>query len=344
MRNPITAAILAALVGAGGISAPIQIVAAAGQSVQADPEANLLMLARPFDTRNALSAHAPFSLQAPVGGSLHLLQFTGPIRQQWLDALSSRGVRPLQYIATNGYVVWADDSGRAQIEALRQNESYIQFSAPFHGYMKVEPGLAARIEGNGNPSSEVDITVQMYRHDGADATQKFVEDRALMPVGNLGPMGNGKLELQWHPQLQFQNLKLRVRLGDIAAIADRQDVVAVLPQNVMKMMDEKQDVILTGVIPPPAVAPAPNYISWLTARGFSTDPTQYPIVDVTDSPIHEGGTGPTVVATADQMLHVGGVAANPSRVAYFNNCSASATNTVGAVDGHGALNGGVVAG
>jgi len=345
MRKPITAAILAALVGAAGVAGlPLPAVHAAATSVAVDPEADMLFLARPFDTqRDTMRAAAPFSLQAPVGASLQLIQFNGPVQQRWLDQLSARGVTPLQYIASNGYIVWADAAGRNELDNLRNSADWLQFSSPFHGYLKVEPRLAARIEA-GASNEEVDITVQMYRHDGASDTQKFIAERARLAPGSLGPVGNGKVELNWYPVLAFQNMKLRVRVSDIAAIAERADVVAVLPQNVFRRFDEKQNIIMTGQIPPPAVAPAPNYIAWLTARGFSTDQSQYPIVDVTDSPIHEGGSGVTAVNTADQMLHVGGSAAAPSRVVYFNNCSSSASNTVGAVDGHGALNAGIVAG
>lgn len=345
MRKPITAAILAALVGAAGVSGlPVSFVQAAAAASPADAEANMLFLARPFDTqRDTMRAAAPFTLRAPTGAALQLVQFNGPIQQRWLDQLTARGITPLQYIASNGYIVWTDGAGRSALDDLRNSAGWLQFSAPFYGYLKVEPRLAARIE-SGASNEEVDITVQMYRHAGAEETQAFIGARARLAPSQLGPVGDGKLNLQWHPVLAFQNIKLRVRLSDIAAIAERDDVVAVLPQNVFRLLDEKQNVILTGAIPPPTPAPAPNYISWLTARGFSTDHTQYPIVDVTDSPIHEGGTGPTVANTADQMLRVGGVGANTSRVAYFNNCSSSATNTVGAVDGHGALNGGIVAG
>lgn len=42
------------------------------------------------------------------GRALRLVQFDGPIQQQWLNALQLDGVMPLQYIAPYSYVVWAD--------------------------------------------------------------------------------------------------------------------------------------------------------------------------------------------------------------------------------------------
>ena len=343
MRKPITAAILAAFVGAAGVAGlPFHAVHAAAAPA-ADPEANMLFLGRPFDTqRDTMRVAGPFSIQAPAGESLQLIQFNGPVQQKWLDELTARGIKPLQYIASNGYIVWADAAGRTELDNLRNRAEWLQFSSPFHGYLKVEPRLAARVEAGG--SDEVDITVQMYRHDGASETQKFIAERALLSPKSRAPVGSGTIDLNWHPVLAFENLKLRVRLSDVAAIAERADVVAVLPQAEVHLFDEKQSVILAGQIPPPAPAPATNYIGWLTARGFSTDQAQYAIVNVSDTAVHEGGTGVTVVNTADQMLHVGGSAAGASRVAFFNNCSSRATNTVGGADGHGTHNAGIVAG
>ncbi len=184
--------------------------------------------------------------------------------------------------------------------------------------------------------------MQIYRHAGDSATRKFIAQLAVLPQDQQAPLGSGKLSLDWSPILAFSNVKIRARLSDVPAIAARNDVTFVGERLPRKMMDEKQDIILTGDFAP--AAGSIDYLQFLIDKGFSQDPADYPIVDVTDSPIHEGGTGPTVVNTADQMLHVGGNFANPSRVAYFNNCSSTPSTSVGAIDGHGALNGGIVGG
>jgi serine protease AprX len=47
-----------------------------------------------------------------------LVQFRGPVRQQWLDQLSARGIVPIQYIHPYTYVVWADRPSAEQARAL----------------------------------------------------------------------------------------------------------------------------------------------------------------------------------------------------------------------------------
>ncbi len=60
---------------------------------------------------------------SPAGGpGLHLVQFAGPIRDEWLTQLRSGGVEIVQYIHPFTYVVWGDAAvlaGKAQAEAVR---------------------------------------------------------------------------------------------------------------------------------------------------------------------------------------------------------------------------------
>jgi len=389
MRNPIAAAILAALIGTSGalmttnpwaatsvsstgpskkVLAPrnafapgqpgvqrledygsfalykVDSTALAGASaeVQVDGDADVLQFAaHPFDTqRDTLSAPSPFSLHAPFGPGLQVVQFVGPVKQAWLDTLTSLGAKPVQYVASNGYIVWADSGAQARLATLRAQSSWLQYAAPLYGFLKVDPHLSARI-GRADPTEEVDVLVQVYRHDGVETTQRFVESKGTVPQNQQAPLGSGATTYTWAPILSYANLRLRVRVSDIAAIAERPDVTSVGEYVTPKMFDEKQDIILTGDFAPgPAT---PSYLQFLIDHGFSQSADAYPIVDVTDSAIDEGGTGVTAVNTADRMLHVGGDLAQASRVAYFKNCTAAPDDFVGGIDGHGSLNGSIIA-
>lgn len=339
MRKPITTAILAALVASGAVLTTTD-------SLHAAPTAAddlLLFSAYPFDTqRDQLVAPAPFRLAASAAG-LQIVQFDGPIRPEWLAALKARGIQPVHYVANNGYIVWAKDTAALErLANLGRANTWLQFTAPFQSFLKVDPRLGERLQQGLSGDTEIDLTVQIYRHPGDAATRRFIAGRALMPQAQQAPLGSGKLSLDWSPILAFANVQIRARLADVPAIAARADVTFVGIRGERRMMDEKQDIILSGdFVPGPGSI---DYLQYLTDLGFSQDPDDYPIVDVTDSPIHEGGTGVTAVNTADEMLHVGGQIGNPSRVAYFNNCSTLPDTSVGAEDGHGALNAGIVAG
>ena len=303
----------------------------------------LRFTAHPFDTRDGTpAAPAPFSLQAPASASLQVVQFVGPVRKTWLDALAARGIVPVQYVADHGYLVWADAQAQTRLARLRDTTNWLQYAAPYYGFLKVDPRLQQRLDANTASNDEVDVTVQVYRHAGVDATHRFVQERALLPPARQAPLGAGTSDVRWTPILAFENASLRVRVADVAAIAERSDVTFVGETPAFKLMDEKQDVILAGdFAPTPASV---GYLQFLLDRGFSRDPGAYPIVDLTDSTIDEGGSGVTVLNTADVKLHVDGDVAQPSRVAYFHNCSSTPDAQVGAIDGHGSLNAGIVVG
>ncbi len=338
MRKPITTVILAALVGSGALLATTDSLDAAPGAA----DDMLLFSAYPFDTqRDQLVAPAPFAVQSHMAG-LQIVQFDGPVRPEWLQALKARAIVPVHYVANNGYIVWADEAGLERLANLRQRNAWLQYAGPFQAFLKVDPRLGERLGQGAQDDAEVDLVVQIYRHAGDSATRRFIADRALMPQNQQAPLGTGKLSLDWSPILSFANVQIRARLADVAAIAERPDVTFVGLRGERRQMDEKQDLILIGdLVPGPGSV---SYLQYLTDLGFSQDANDYPIVDVTDSPIHEGGTGATAVNTADEMLHVGGQIGNPSRVAYFNNCSSLPDTSVGAEDGHGALNAGIVAG
>jgi hypothetical protein len=216
MRKPITTAILAALVGSGGLLAPstdvlatnstvayTKVIAAkgvfgakqsgtqlvqdygsfalykvsaaalaaaqaAGQSVQVDPEADVLQFnLQPFNTQQGSpSAPAPFSLQTASGAGLQVVQFVGPVKNEWLDTLSSLGITPVQYVPSNGYIVYADSAAQARLAQLRSSAAWLQYASPVYSFWKVDGLLQSRLAANAASSDEVDVTVQIYAHAG----------------------------------------------------------------------------------------------------------------------------------------------------------------------------------
>ena len=187
---------------------------------------------------------------------------------------------PVHYVANNGYIVWADNAALAEISNLRNTTSWLQYSAPFHGFLKVDSHLGDRIRANPAANDEVDIVVQVYAHAGVDATRQFVIDKGLVPAQQQGPVGPGVVDYRWSPVLKFENLSLRVHLSDIVAIAERPDVTFVGAKFPREMMDEKQDIIMTGDLTP---GPASiDYLQFLIDHGFSQNKDDYPLVDLTD--------------------------------------------------------------
>lgn len=271
--------------------------------------------------------------------SLQIIQFVGPIKDEWLAAVRATGSEPLHYIANNAYLVWADENGRFQLNTLRNQDSFLQFSTPLPPALKLSPDLVEQIETRGETAPSINsgqavladsdktvpVVIQMVQHSGQAATEALIEDLLLTPTST------------WQPILKFQTIQGIVRQSDIAALTHLPAVYWIGVQQPRHLMDEVQGQILAGHIiqtsPYSAVPSGPGYLAWLDSYGFSKDPADYPIVDITDDGI---GNGNAYEAAGDQTFRELGAADNNSRLVYINNCTEASNG--GGIGGHGHLN------
>jgi len=290
----------------------------------------LLFEAQALDPRRDSVLTLP-GLDAPeaAGPGVQLVQFIGPIREEWLARVRATGARPIHYVANQGYLVWADAAARQGLDALAAAGDVLQYSGRLAPAFKLGPTLRARLEGRSRAYAAdevVRVVIQMVRHDGHEAAAAEI---AALARKVLSP---------WTPLLDYQNLIAEVRVGDLAALAARGDVVHVGERLPRQLDDEVQNQILAADFNGDQSGPAaPGYLAFLTALGFSTDSADYPIVDVTDD-----GIGNGTVNSNDPTLHVAGLLANPTRLAYVGNCTDSASGA--GVDGHGHINTSIVGG
>jgi hypothetical protein len=294
-----------------------------GQLALVDDTDRLLFDRYPLDTRGQGPATpgATGSVDGP-GAALHLVQFVGPIKDEWLAAVSAAGATPIQYIATNGYLVWADGESPTRLDALAVRGEFMQFSAPYPASLKVGPILAARE----NREEVVPVVIQMLRHDGRASTEAAIQGLAVEQLSD------------WTPVLKFQNAIVTLRVRDVEEVAGLPDVFWIEERMEPHLMDEVQGQILAGNFNGDQSGPsAAGYLAWLDSYSFSTDPADYPIVDVTDD-----GIGNGTVNSGDATLHQFGDTANATRLAYVANCTDSASGE--GVDGHGHINTSIVGG
>ncbi|HSH27335.1 MAG TPA: hypothetical protein VK972_06165, partial [Wenzhouxiangella sp.] len=78
------------------------------------------------------------------GSDWHLIQFTGPIRPQWLERLRESGLEPVQYIAPFGYIVW----GRAKAVEAARTLDHLRFAGSLPPIMRV-PQASRTPDGTG---------------------------------------------------------------------------------------------------------------------------------------------------------------------------------------------------
>jgi len=288
----------------------------------------ILLDAYPFNPQtDRLDIPAELRLDEISGSGLQIVQFVGPIKDEWLKSLRAAGLTPIQYIANQAYLVWADDADRVQLDSMVIKNDYLEYSAPYQPYFKlgslireqvVDPSLADSAE-------RIPVVVQIYNHPGnLSSKKKVIQSLSVDQITD------------WSPILAYENAIFTLRIGDLVEISRLPDVVWLNQKLEPELTDEVQGQILAGNFDASQSGPsAPGYLTWLNSYGFSTNPADYPIVDVTDD-----GIGNGTVNSGDPTLHETGSLANPTRLAYVANCTDSADGS--GVDGHGHINTSIV--
>lgn len=297
--------------------------------VRVDPGLDWILFDRhPINTRGArVDLPSPMVAGESAGASLHLIQFVGPIKDGWLDAVRASGVVPVQYLANNAYLVWADAAGRVQMNGLAEQREFVQYSAPYHPAFKLGPSIEKRILSGADPSETLPVVIQLYDHPGNEASLDLIAQLTLEPLTD------------WYPILNFQNRIIRLRATDLETIAGLPDVVWLGEYFPRELLDEVQTQILAGNLDEAQSGPSgPGYQAWLDALGFSQNPADYPIVSVADDGI---GDGTTTKGAGDRTLTLLGDGVT-SRISFVKNCTSDA-NADGR-GGHGHLNTSIISG
>ena len=291
----------------------------------------------PLNQRFAAPAVHGFQLVKPTDFSIELVQFMGPIADAWEKQLSATGVKVLQYIPNNAYAVLADAEGRAALGEFQRSNSVVRVAETLQPIYKLAGGLPARARAGLDGTKELDVTVMLAKHASNGNSKAAIQ---ALNLAGTSP--------RWANSLEFETLRLRVRETDIEKLAQIADVFAIGPYYAPERMDEIQGQIIagntsidgSGDVQPSGI----GYRAWLTSRGFSTNPADYPIVDVVDDGL---GTGIAANGAGDETLTLNGDGVT-TRVQSIFNCTADAAGAGFAGgdsgDGHGHINVSIVGG
>lgn len=250
----------------------------------------------------------PATLRSDDGAGLYVVQFEGPVKDEWFERLQATGIVFSQYVPMHAYVVQLAPEEAWRLYALRDERPEVQFVAPYHPAYRLTPEL--RAASHNLPGEILPITVQLTRTDGARAA---IEELRSLSVGAVDYEEVG----------DYVNLKLDVQPTRLIELASHPHVFAVEPRGVPWRNDERQGQIVAGNVSGPSPT-GPGYLAWLAAAGF--DSSQF---------------GSFSVNVVDDAISLMGHADVPnSRVAFEENPS----NQTGQEGGHGFLNAHIVAG
>src|SRR5690554_5194727 len=202
-----------------------------------------------FDNQVLLSAD---------GSGLRIIQFSGPIKQDWLSAIEAQGVQLIHYVANNGYLVWVNGKQIARLNNLVSQSNYIQFNKPFTAQFKPGPAIQQMLNQNVDPNKEINVVVQLA-NSPENSTSKTIIDQLAT-----------RIESPWQNVMQFHNTRITIAFKDIDTLLNLPDSFWISEYYERELLDEVQNIILTGDLTLDKSQPAmPGYESFLSGKGFS---------------------------------------------------------------------------
>lgn len=290
----------------GQISAgELDVLRQAGATVSSSDNPFILTLGGeqfdPLDAQFKTSRFEPFS--ADPRGDFHLVQFSGPVRTEWLDHARSAGMELVQYIHPFTFVVWADSFSLA----AKRAHPAVRWTGEFRPEFRVLPeqrGFGADIEA---------AQLVVSRH---------VNLRAMNDaLGALGGIINKTTPYLRHftlvevamPGDRFMDL------GRVSGVYTVQKAQPVMPRGEMS----NQAIVNANFTSNQNVQP--GYAAWLAETGFDGSGVIVSIIDNGIRTSHLDLTG-QMVACISQGTPTSCTAAN----------AAHGTHVAGAVAGSGA--------
>ncbi|HGY89785.1 MAG TPA: PKD domain-containing protein [Planctomycetes bacterium] len=250
----------------------------------------------------------PTSAILPVNAGLYLVQFEGPVKDAWVRRIEGLGLRVIQYLPMNAYVLSVPARDVALLEALRADMPEMRYAGVWQPAWRLAPTLRAwRDTLQGQP---VPVTVQVIGGTNEREAADFVGARArrVIQVFRVGP---------------YLNVQAEIDPARFAELAHSPRVFAMELLGEIKRLDERQGQIVAGNISGTGPS-SPGYLAWLASMGF--DSTQF------------GGFSVNVVDDATSLTGHPDLAS--SRIDFTRN----PTNQTGPQGGHGFLNANIVAG
>lgn len=284
---------------------------------------------RVVDTTRAIPPVPKALRLVPMPGKqLYLIQFAGPIKQEWLKEIKEQDtVDLITYVPNNAYLIWTDGTAYRKIQKLAATQPDLQWTGAFHPAYRIHPGFKSMTLDASQ--GDMKATVQFFNHAGVGSsvnTVKTMAKKILRDVWSVGP---------------YKNLIIVVSPEDLNRIAVFPDVVNIEPWIEPKLFGERQGQILAAQLNVAGSQPAgPGYLAWLNALGFNT--TFNFVVNVSDSGLDRG-------RTAAANLHQDFLdASGNSRVAYVQEVQGATIDNTAAnnidAGGHGTIDHAIVGG
>jgi subtilisin-like proprotein convertase family protein len=268
------------------------------------------------------------SLRAPTGAfaeneqRLRVVQFDGPVKDEWLDGLRQTGAFVVTYVPNNAYVVVVDAQASAALDGMRAKPYVLAIG-------EYEPAFKLRAELRPpalTPTAPYRVIIQVLADGRESAFQAELADRAQALHGEPFRV------------LDYVNVEVTLDGASLLEFARDSRVFAIEPKLEAELLDEAQGQIMAANVNASHTQPSgPGYLAWLVSLGFpGPNPFGFS-VDVVDDGVDRGST-----TDVNAEFKVDGSSTGASRVAYNNNYTTDPL--ADGVGGHGNLNASIIGG
>ncbi|HEX5736214.1 MAG TPA: S8 family serine peptidase [Blastocatellia bacterium] len=253
---------------------------------------------------------------------VRVVQFHGPIKQRWIQALKATGSEIIGYIPNNAYIIRGDAreiARAARLYGYADTESAddllpIKWMSRLQPIQKIDTAYTDdRLAGGGSDSVNVEIELL----DCAESVEAIAYVNKVALSVNRAP----------RRFLDFVVLSVAMPVGELLNVAAFDETLFISEASEAKPLDERSAQIIAGNLTPDGTQPvSPGYIDWLRSKGLATRPDF--IIDFTDTGLDRGSTSAGFIHP-DFRDHEGS-----SRVVYNTNYARDASEDRG---GHGTL-------
>jgi len=211
---------------------------------------------------------------------LRIVQFSGPTKRRWLDALLETGAELLGYVPNNAYIVRANHQSLARLAALYAGQNTDDYRP-------------VRWMGHIDPIQKLapEFTDQMLDADGVSVNVEIELVNSSDSQAAVELINRYALDQNHEPRafLNFLVMSVTLPATRLLEIASQDEVLFAGPTSEMRLADERSAQIVAGNLNLDGTQPSgPGYASWLASKGLNS-PADF-VVDVTDSGLDKGST------------------------------------------------------
>ncbi len=240
-------------------------------------------------------------LAARGGNALAVVQYVGPLKREWIDAVRASGTEVVQSLGRNAQLVIGAPDAIASLGGL-VDKGFVRAVMPYGAALKLRAGLAQ--------SGETQVVITTAAGAAGDAARAEIA-RVSKPLGSLVPTGGTA-----HQRVQLD-------AGKVNELAELGGVVAIEPFVEPKLHDERSATIVAGRLNrffQPLLGT--GYRKYLIDHGFPA--ISNVIIDITDEGVDKGVV-PVPTGSHPAFYRNGNVSA-PSRIVYAQENTASDTD------------------